>query len=265
MTQEALAGRWDVVIVFRAPGVLADVDSFAPGARKLLWLQDLADMRLANQSIPSVDPVIIVLSRFHADNVRTRLAQFHPGFTPQVVEIPNPIDEELMPDHGPVDRSRLIFFSSPNKGLRHTLAVFRQIQQADPAFTLGIANPGYRTLDSDRLPSGGVFYLGVLPHHRVIEHVRRSLCVLALNHVYPETFGCVFAEANAVGTPVLTHPHGAAAEVLGDPSQLLDVRDAEAVVARVTEWRDGARPTVGPTARFRTDRVAERWRELLQM
>src|SRR5262249_5426393 len=161
-------------------------------------------------------------------------------YTPRLVTIPNPVDEALINQSGPVDRSRLIYFSSPNKGLQHTLAVFRRIRHADPTFTLSVANPGYAALDVDGLAQlDGVVPLGALPHHQAIEHVRGSLCVLALNHVYPETFGCVFAEANAVGTPVLTHPHGAAPEVLSDHSQLLDVRDADAVVSRVIAWRDG--------------------------
>src|SRR5581483_2147599 len=44
--------------------------------------------------------------------------------------------------------------------------------------------------------------------------------------VLPETFGLVFAEASAVGTPVLTHDCGAAAEVLADPRQVLPIAPA---------------------------------------
>jgi glycosyltransferase involved in cell wall biosynthesis len=122
--------------------------------------------------------------------------------------------------------------------------------------------------------------------------VRTALCTFFPNFVIPETFGLVFAESNAVGTPVLTHDCGSAVEVLGDRSQILPVTVADrayevllshvspgwragpARVAaslgmfdvyaqRIAAWRDGGRPRVGPDPRFRLAAVADQWRALL--
>jgi hypothetical protein len=118
------------------------------------------------------------------------------------------------------------------------------------------------------------------------------LCTFIPNFVIPETFGLVFAESNAIGTPVLTHDCGAAVEVLGDRSQVLPVTVAARVyetllhnvppgwragparlagslgmfdvyTERIRAWRAGARPRVGPDSRFRLATVKEQWRALL--
>ena len=108
----------------------------------------------------------------------------------------------------------------------------------------------------------------------------------------PETFGLVFAESHAVGTPVLTHDCGAAREVLADPGQLLPVTWAlrayeaplhrleprwragparladhlglfDRYIERIRLWHDGGRPQVGPDPRFRLSAIAAEWRSHL--
>ena len=81
---------------------------------------------------------------------------------------------------------------------------------------------------------------------------------------FVETFGCIFAEANAVGTSVLAHPIGAAPEVLENPAQLVDCRDRAAVVDRLLRWRDEGLPLVKARPEFRLSAVVARWRELLE-
>jgi glycosyltransferase involved in cell wall biosynthesis len=112
------------------------------------------------------------------------------------------------------------------------------------------------------------------------------------NFVLAETFGLVFAESNAVGTPVLTHDCGAAREVISDSRQILPVSTSqqayeraarmlplnwrrasarygmrlgifEPYVERIRAWREGGRPKTGPDARFKFSTVIERWRTLL--
>jgi glycosyltransferase involved in cell wall biosynthesis len=126
-----------------------------------------------------------------------------------------------------------------------------------PELRLYVANPGYRP-DLKR-EVRGVVNLGALPHGEVIRHVRQSLCVFYPNTVFPETFGLVFAEANAVGTPVLTHDLGAAREVLGSAIQIADASDYRAFTRRVLAWREGKRPRVKTSEAFRLRSVAAQW------
>jgi glycosyltransferase involved in cell wall biosynthesis len=117
------------------------------------------------------------------------------------------------------------------------------------------------------------------------------LCAFCPNFEYPETFGLVLAESNAVGTPVIAHRIGAAAEVIGDPRQLLDtpklatlayracrrVGRGEAIggrvvdriggfrtyVERIAAWRAGGRPVVAARPAFARAAVLDEWKALL--
>jgi glycosyltransferase involved in cell wall biosynthesis len=202
----------------------------------------------------------------------------------------NPIEDGLAPDGSPVDTNKLVFFSSPNKGLKFTLDAFRHLRRRMPELRLVVGNPGYKIRKSVLIE--GVEYLGPQPQARMHTQVRTALCTFFPNFVIPETFGLVFAESNAMGTPVLTYDCGSAVEVIGDRAQILPVTLADRVyerllshvspgwragparvaasmglfdafAERVSAWRNGGRPSVGPNPRFRLSAVVERWRELL--
>jgi glycosyltransferase involved in cell wall biosynthesis len=240
------------------------------------------------QLLCEAEVTIICVSRYHAANIKAILEPFDHGKQINIVTIYNPVDDELVPDDSPVDPSSVIFFSSPNRGLAFTLDVFQALRRRMPDLKLRVANPGY----FKRRPVAveGVEWLGSLPHSRVMELVRRSLCTLSANLVIPEPFGLVYAESNAVGTPVLAHNIGAAKEVLVDGEQVMPVTRLKRVYARLTagwrghdlvryvadrlglfdayaerlyRWRGGERPQVVPHQRFKLSTVAEQWRTLL--
>lgn len=202
----------------------------------------------------------------------------------------NPIDDSLVPDDTPVDRNKLVFFSAPNRGLMYALDAFRELRRRMPELRLVVGNPGYKVRKSGQFD--GVTDLGPQPQWRIHAEVRSALCTFFPNFVLPETFGLVFAESMAMGTPMLTHDAGAAAEVIGDCEQLLAtaapqrayeramrgvparLRGGPSRVAaslgmfdgycdRIRAWRDGDRPRTVPDSRFRLSRVAGQWRALL--
>jgi glycosyltransferase involved in cell wall biosynthesis len=214
----------------------------------------------------------------------------------RAVTVYNPVDDALVPNGTPVNPGKLVFFSSPNKGLALTLDAFQAVRRALPEMRLCVGSPGYKSLRRAGMQSvdggiDGVEWLGSLPHPRILSEVRTALCVFYPNIVLAETFGLVLAEANAVGTPVLTHDFGAASEVLHDPRQTLPVTASlrwyertasmlpggsrrrvapwaarlglfEPYVERIRAWRQGERPRTEPDPRFRLSAVAERWRAL---
>jgi glycosyltransferase involved in cell wall biosynthesis len=255
--------KWDAVIAFRQPALLPRLSGLFPHARLILWLQDLANARLSHPAIAGIRPKIVTASAFHTRNVLEWC--WHRGLDigPEVDHIFNPIDDDLQPATVDVDQNSLIYFSSPNKGLAWTLEAFRQAHLVIKELRLKIANPGYRVWAPPLDVPPDIEYLGVLSHSVVLREVRGSLCAFHLNDVYPETFGCVSAEANAIGTPVLTHAIGAATEVLTDDRQLIDARDIGAVIDRLLAWRSGDRPVVGPDGRFKTSTVISKWKDLL--
>jgi glycosyltransferase involved in cell wall biosynthesis len=202
----------------------------------------------------------------------------------------NPVDDDLVPDGSDYDECKLVFFSSPNKGLAYSLDAFRALRRRMPDLRLQVGNPGYKIRRSANI--AGVEYLGPMPQERIHREVRSALCTFFPNFVLPETFGLVFAESKAVGTPVLTHDCGAAAEIVADPRQVLPVTFAERAyettlsslspawrswpakladslglfdpyIERIQQRRRGARPVVAPDPRFRLTAVADQWRVML--
>ena len=285
------------VVVIRDSRALARARELFPDARLHLWLHDKmrpatkrgrrlrADAALLRQAQVS----IICVSDTQRQDVLNTLRWAGIAGLPLCTRY-NPLDATLQPDGTRFDPSQLVFFSSPNKGLAFTLDAFGALRRAMPDLRLIVGNPGYK---ADALASiAGVEFLGPQPQPAMHAHVRRSLCTFQPNFRIPETFGLVYAESHALGTPVLTHDFGAAAEVVNDPRQVLPVRTSyrcyeglvgalpprwrrlparlagaaglfDAYVERIREWRAGGRPVVRPDPRFALPAVAAQWRELL--
>jgi glycosyltransferase involved in cell wall biosynthesis len=286
------------VVVNRDSRALPIVCELYPGARVYLWLHDQLNpsskrgRRLASTArlLREMSVTVICVSDWQRRGVEATLRRIGVEDRVQVCTIYNPIDNALVPDGSPIDDRKLVFFSSPNKGLKFTLDAFRAVRRRMPDLRLVVGNPGYKVRKSAEIE--GVEYLGPQPQELIHAHVRSALCTFFPNFVIPETFGLVFAESRALGTPVLTADCGAALEVLGDSEQVLPVTDAQRMyetalsglsprwrsgparlaaslglfdsyAERIRAWRSGARPRTSPDPRFRLTAVTERWRALL--
>jgi len=259
-------------------------DQLNPGSRRARWLAGTA------AQLRECRATVVCVSDSQRRGVEATLRAVGLADVAPALTIYNPIDETLAPDDTPVDATKLVFFSSPNKGLDFTLDAFAALRQRMPDLRLLVGNPGYKADRSAR--RSGVEFLGALPQRAMHQQVRGALCTFFPNFVIPETFGLVFAESHALGTPVLTVDCGAALEVLGDRDEVLPLRRSyrvyermvgrlppglrrmparlaaraglfDAFAGRVQAWRAGARPRVAPDPRFRLGSVAARWRSLL--
>ena len=286
------------VIVNRDSRALRAVRELYPNARIHLWLHDRVRPRSKRARRIAVDRDIlrelavrvICVSDTQRHAVEAALRWMGVSERVAACTIYNPVEDDLRPDGSPVDDRKLVFLSSPNKGLKFTLDAFRAVRRAMPDMRLVVGNPGYKEAGAARL--AGVEYLGPQPQRRIHAEVRTALCTFFPNFVIPETFGLVFAESKALGTPVLTHDCGAALEVLGDAAQVLPVTAAmrlyeallggcptgwrrwparaaaglglfDEYIERLRAWRAGSRPVTGPDPRFALATVAQRWREML--
>jgi len=286
------------VVLNRDSRALPRVRELYPAAKTYLWVHDQLNpgskrgRRLAStaQHLRDLAITIICVSDTQRRGVEATLRRIRVDDCARAVTIYNPVDEALVPDGSPIDERKLVFFSSPNKGLAYSLDAFRALRRRMPDLRLQVGNPGYKIRRSAVIE--GVEYLGPQPQERIHNEVRSALCTFYPNFVLPETFGLVFAESKAVGTPVLTHDCGAATEIVGDPQQVLPVTFAERAyetalrkfspswrggaarladslglfdvyVDRIRAWRSGARPVAAPDPRFHLRVVANRWREIL--
>jgi glycosyltransferase involved in cell wall biosynthesis len=286
------------VVVNRDARALALMRAHYPQARLYLWLHDRvrpgsrrAQALVAQASLLREARVTaICVSDWQRGGVEATLARAQLAQAVRCLRIYNPVDDALQPDGTPVDPDKLVFFSSPNKGLDFTLDAFAALRRQLPQLRLVVGNPGYKATRA--LSTAGVAFIGAQPQARMHAEVRGALCTFFPNFVIPETFGLVFAESHALGTPVLTHDCGAALEVLGDRGEVLPLPASArlyealagrlaprwraaparlaaatglfaAYAARLRSWRDGARPRVGPDARFRLSAVTAQWQALL--
>ncbi len=288
------------VVVVRESRALGALRDLYPHARFYLWVHDQMNpgskraRRLSTTAplLRELGVTVVCVSDTHRGKVEATLRGIGVADRVQALTVYNPVDDRLAPDGREIDTSKLVFFSSPNKGLAYALDVFGALRRRMPELRLTVGNPAYKA--GAVAGNEGVQYLGPQPQARIHEEVRSALCTFAPNFVLPETFGLVFAESKALGTPVLTHECGAAAEVVGDARQVLPVRPAyrayesvvgalplgwrhgparladrlglfDAYVERIAAWRAGGRPHVGPDPRFRLSVVAAQWRQLLQI
>ena len=287
-----------VVVINRDSRALPFVCAHFPGARICLWLHDRINPggRRARW-LASTAPLLrqlaataVCVSDSQRAAVEAALGSIALAGEVRTLTIYNPVDDALAPDGTAVDERKLVFFSSPNKGLDFALDAFAALRTRLPDVRLVVGNPGYKA--DRRSRRVGVEFLGPQPQLRVHAEVRSALCTFFPNFLIPETFGLVFAESHALGTPVLTLDCGAALEVLGDPQQVLPVKSAyrlyEAAVGalpprwrelpaqlaaatglfdpfieRIRAWRLGARPLAAPDPRFRLSTVTAQWRSLL--
>jgi hypothetical protein len=255
------------VVAFRDARILARALEAWPGARGYAWFQDFPNPggRFAAQAemLARHGATVVLVSRWHRRLWTDHLGAYGFGDRVRTRSIYNAIPDDLGPDATPVDRDKLVFFSSPHKGLRATLEFFARFadhpELAD--MRLHVANPGYA---QGGPPAGGgrVVELGALPWKRVIEEVRSAFLVLHYNAGYPETFGLVHAEADAVGTPWISGSQGANPEVCSHPDELADLSDPEGVLERIARWRREGRIHVEAGERFRISRIASEWEEL---
>ena len=295
---QRLAGITHVIVNRDSRALPVVRELCGPGARIYLWLHDRFHPRARRARwLAATAPLLresgataVCVSDWQRAGVEATLASLGLAGRVPALTIYNPVDDALRPDGTALDPDKLVFFSSPNKGLDFALDAFGELRRALPQLRLLIGNPGYKEGNTAR--HSGVEFLGALPQARMHVEVRGALCTFAPNFRIAETFGLVFAESHALGTPVLTHDCGAAAEVIADAQQLLPVsaaaRGYEAVVGnlppswrggparlaaaaglfdayleRIRHWRGGARPLTGPDPRFRLSLIREQWRRLL--
>lgn len=251
----------------RVPVTLWYHDWYAPkvaaeGARRHAIRQFKRNLQFAIHHYLDVGGIAVTAT--HAANLeeyvnRSPLARLHRKKA-RLTFVYNPLAPDMPAPGGDYDRDKLIFASAPWKGLDLVLARFAEIRKDIPELRLHVASPGYQVAEG--ADGSGVIYMGALDHPRLMQEIRSSLCLFYPADRVPETFGLVFAESNAVGTPVLTHPFGAAPELL-DPGQLVDAHDTQAILARIRAWRDGARPAVSRKPGFDLPSIAAAWNAAL--
>lgn len=240
--------RWKVALRLR---------KLHPDAAIFLWLHIYPGRHNHKMGavLKAAGITVITVSQTHA---RAFSAFMGVSERPPVKVIYNPLADDLWPDETPRDPNRLLFASSPHKGLAEVFGQFRTLRESIPELTLAVADPGYLRWATGPIPDG-VIFVGSLSHPALIRQLRRSLCLFYPQTTFAETFGLVMAEANAVGTPALVHAGlGANDEILTGAGQQIDGHDPAQIIARIKAWRSTP-PRIAVNPAFRLSNVARDW------
>ena len=264
----------DFIIVLRKYPLLKQLQRKFPYAKMFLWLHTYKNVEYVfkRTGFAKTKTTVICNSKTHRDNTDrllnlTVLAKLFSIFvkTTRVTYCYNPISKpqetHLHKLNYKKDNNKLLFFSSPNKGLQQVLDCFEYINKELPQLRLYIANPGYKIDHSFKL-NKNIIVLGSLPHEEMMSHVKQSLCIFYPQNTFAETFGLIYAEANSYGVPVLAHDIGSAKEILDKNNQLVDVMDYQQIIQVIKTWQNKY-PKISYNYKFSDERVLQQWQKLL--
>lgn len=248
--------------------------------RTLLWLQDMPMEGLRRQhreALPFVDRFLAV-SRFQRDRFVARFDLPPERF----VVTRNGVDAARYRPWGERVRGRLVYGSTPFRGLSVLLDAFPRIRSAVPEATLHVfsgmslydqADAPFRALYDRASATAGVVRYDPVPQPALIDELRRADLM-----AYPATFdetSCVAAMmAISAGTPVVASSRAGLPETVGDCGVLVPgdakrdadfpSRFADAVVSLLRDGRalDALRARCGARD-LDWDPVVDAWWPLL--
>ena len=200
---------WRNPAVFDAP-IQADL--------KYLWLHDVdCGPALTKERAEKIDDVL-VLSRWH----RSHVLQKYP-FLEDATVIGNGIVPERFKGEDKVRESRILYSSSPDRGLEQALAYWPQIRKKTGAefhifygfnnFALMGGDPTFRRNIEMLAEQDGVVWRGRVPQDQLAKEMMRAKVLLYPGpHPFEETFCITALEAQAAGCVPVTRNNGALSE-----------------------------------------------------
>lgn len=206
---------------------------------------------------------LVCVSPSHLSHSRERLKNWsgYPGDR-YLSSLPNPVKVHRSAA-SIVDPDKLLYCSSPHKGLDQCLELFRHVRQSIPSLRLYVCNPGY--MADAVFKQEGVITMGAMNRRALHRHMAESLCIFYPQTRFRETFGLVATEANALGTPVLAPTDfGALPDVIHHLNPLLPTANPDSIVSQLRTWRDHGRPAVAARSEFSPNTVARQWLDLLR-
>jgi len=256
----------DIVILMRVMDYYKEAKERFPRAKFVLWMHDWATDRSFPNPEEAKDLYKLCVSETHKNQVLDyfKYKYNYPErlFDYKIRYIHNLLESNL-PEIVPYNKHKLCFISSPHKGYMKTMRIFEMLREINPNFQLYVANPGYYPNGSSDVP--GVVDLGQRPHASLMENIKDSLCLFYPNDIFPETFGLVAAEANAMGIPVMTYRLGALPEVISvNPNQYIksDALDQD-IINKIIYWSEGNRPFVRKNGLLSETKIKRNWERFI--
>ena len=273
-----LDNKYDTIIIQRNPQNLKILKNKYPKAKFIIWLHDFFESSIWG-SLPNHDlqyicenTTLLCVSDWHRHNFSTNLKlRKIVDYTIKYIHFFIEDKKEISKLPIDYDKNKLCFFSASHKGLEFTLRIFEHLYNINNKFKLYVGNPTYDQKNNFENNNGSIINLHNQTRNQVLWHMKGSLATIHLNKDYPETFGCVNAESNLVGTPVLCYDIGATREVLFNPEKQLvnpnpfrvDLNDLATITETIFEWHNGKRPKVRLNPILNKQKITKKWIDLL--
>ena len=269
--------NYDTIFIQRNPQALKILKNHYPKAKFYIWLHDFFESsiwsKFKKHELQYIvdNATLLCVSEWHMNNFKVNLHLRGINLV-KIDFIHFFIDDnkKISELNIPVDKNKLCFFSAGHKGLEFTLRIFEHLYKINNKFKLYIGNPTYDQEYNFENNNGSIIYLQNQTRNQVLYHMRTSLATIHLNNVYPETFGCVNAESNMVGTPVLCYPIGATKEIINDPRQFVypdpyrvDLHDLTTITETIFKWYNGNRPKVNTPIILDKEKILQKWKDLI--
>jgi glycosyltransferase involved in cell wall biosynthesis len=246
-----------------------------PKANVICWLHDFFETK-ANQNLNIThyesDITFVCLTNWHKNNIKLGYLNSGIKLKNKIEIIPHFISckNEISLKTNMYDRDKVCFFSSGVKGLESSYRLFKKLQVGKPNLKFYFSSPSYDNVEYN-FNDSSVINLGGISRDDILSHLSTSICLFAINFNYPETFGCIFKEANLVGTPVLTTPIGSAPEVLSDEQVIYpdkysaDLRGEKKFIETFNKWYfQNDRPLIYLEEKYTKENVLKLWRKIIK-
>jgi glycosyltransferase involved in cell wall biosynthesis len=234
-----------------------------PQAKKYAWFEDEPDERYQalREQFVNVNATAIAVSEWHKKELTKQFCDAKSSKNPNIVCLSNPVPDEIYTTLPfAYDKNKLVWLSAPHKGLLEAATLFESLKRKAPDLRLHIFHPGYSEVEQKNID--GIVWEKPLPCAQVWQHVREALCVFYPT-AFHETFGCIAAEANALGTPVATYPLAGLSETVSSATEFAPVGDNATLLQNVLRWHQGDRPIVRGQDKFKLSNVVKDWLKVL--
>jgi len=219
--------KTDLFVASRNTHLLADVNfkEYFNVEKVCLWTHDLAESYVFDKlpkALPNIDR-IFTLTKWHTDNIRAR---FRDITEDKWFNARNGVDVELYKDEVERNPFKLIYSSTPFRGLDVLLEVFPMIKSMVPQAELHIFSSmkvyGNHNMDEDKKfqelyekaqKIEGITYHGTVTRRELAKHMKESAVLAYPNH-YPETCCITAMEAVTAGTPIVSSNLAALPEIV---------------------------------------------------
>jgi glycosyltransferase involved in cell wall biosynthesis len=198
---------------------------------------------------------IVVVSDFHKDNI----SKCFPDL--KIYRIYNAVFPEYIVRNPNIsyDKNQIVFASNWGKGIEKILKIGLDYSKINTDFKLILLKPNYCNWEPDLSIYPFVKMIGTIKNKiEYCELLQKSLCVLTTS--YPETFGCVFAEALHLGVPVIgDNSVKAGFQEIIKPEYLCNFNDHKKVINIIDTIRENI---VKLDDKFYEDSVIKEWIKL---